>query len=60
MESLIKTNFSLFLHYKMNFSEIDNMIPWERDIYVEMIKQYVKEQEQKQRETQHASRPIYR
>lgn len=40
-----KTNFSLMQHHKYSLSDIDNMIPWEKFIYVDMLKQYIKHQE---------------
>jgi len=34
-------------------TEIENMIPWERDIYVQMLVDYIKEEnERKQRDKQ--------
>jgi hypothetical protein len=29
---------------KQNLADIENMIPWERDIYVEQLRQYIEEQ----------------
>lgn len=29
---------------KQNLSEIEEMIPWERDMYVEQLRQYIEEQ----------------
>jgi hypothetical protein len=29
---------------KQNLSDIEEMIPWERDIYVEQLRQYIEEQ----------------
>jgi len=40
-----KTNFSLMQHHKYSLSDIENMIPWEKFIYVDMLKQYIKHQE---------------
>jgi hypothetical protein len=34
-------------HHKYNLNEIENMIPWERDIYVGMLSNHLKEQEEK-------------
>ena len=31
-------------HHKYNITEIENMIPWERDIYVDMLINYIKEE----------------
>ena len=40
-----RTNFSLMQHHKYSLHEIENMIPWEKFIYVDMLKQYIKQQE---------------
>tara|TARA_Y100000114_G_scaffold151936_1_gene169470 strand:- start:436 stop:594 length:159 start_codon:yes stop_codon:yes gene_type:complete len=37
-------------HHKYSLSEIENMMPWERDIYVDMLITWVKEQNEKQKE----------
>ena len=36
-----QTNFSLMQHHKYSLSDIDGMIPWERDIYVKMLIDYL-------------------
>jgi len=39
-------NFSLAQHHKWSITEIENMVPYERDIYVDMLRDYLeKEQE---------------
>ena len=42
-----KTNFSLMQHHKYSLTELENMIPWEREIYVTMLTQYIKEENDK-------------
>ena len=38
-------------HHKYGITEIEQMIPWERDIYVTMLINYIKEEnERRQRE----------
>jgi len=46
------TNFALVQHHKYSLTELNEMIPWERHIYLELLKNWVQEQEQeaKQRE----------
>jgi hypothetical protein len=39
-------------HHKYSLSELENMMPWERDIYVSMLIQYIEEENQKIRERQ--------
>ena len=37
-------------HHKYSLYEIENMIPWERDIYVELLKQHLEEEKLKQQQ----------
>ena len=39
-------------HHKYSLSEIENMIPWERDIYVDMLITWIKEQNEKRKQEQ--------
>ena len=41
------TNFSLMQHHKYSLTELENMIPWEREIYIGLLMEYVKEEENK-------------
>ena len=34
-------------YHKYSLNEIENMIPWERDIYVSFLNEYVEEERQK-------------
>jgi hypothetical protein len=34
-------------HHKYSLTELDNMIPWEREIYVTMLTQYLEEEKQR-------------
>ena len=38
-------------HHKYSLTEIENMIPWERDIYVDMLINYIKQERAKMRQT---------
>ena len=39
-------------HHKYSLFEIENMIPWERDIYLNMLITYIKEEnERRERES---------
>ena len=37
-------------HHKYSLSDIENMMPWERDIYVDLLQQHIKEENDKIRE----------
>ena len=47
LESYFKLNFALIQHHKYSLTEIENMMPWERDIYVALLNQYIEEENQK-------------
>jgi hypothetical protein len=34
-------------HHKYSLSELEGMIPWEREIYVAMLAQYIEEENEK-------------
>lgn len=34
-------------HHKYSLSELENMIPWERDIYMNLLINYIEEEKQK-------------
>ena len=39
-------------HHKYRLEEIENMIPWERDIYVDMLINYIKEENERRKREQ--------
>jgi len=46
-ESLLnyyKTNFSLMQHHKYSLSELEDMMPFERDIYIMLLAQYIEKE----------------
>ncbi|AOV61932.1 baseplate hub assembly catalyst [Synechococcus phage S-CAM7] len=47
LESYYKTNFALIQHHKYSLSDIENLIPWERDIYITLLKNWIEEEEQR-------------
>ena len=52
LESYFKTNFALMQHHKYSLTELENMIPWEREIYVSLLQQYVEEENLKAQQEQ--------
>jgi len=39
--SYFDVNFQLMQHHKYSLNDLENMMPWERDIYVEQLRQYI-------------------
>ena len=37
-------------HHNYSLSDLENMIPWERDIYVDMLITYIKEENEKRKQ----------
>ena len=44
----MNTNFSLMQHHSYSLGDLENMIPWEREIYVDMLIEHIKEQNKEQ------------
>ena len=47
--SYLKTNFAMMQHHNYSLSDIENMIPWERDVYVAMLIDYIKEENERRK-----------
>lgn len=39
-------------HHKYSLTELENMIPWERDIYISLLVQYIEEENEKIKQKQ--------
>ena len=49
-----KLNFALMQHHKYSLTELENMMPWEREIYVSLLQQYVEEENLKAQQQQNS------
>ena len=54
LASYYKLNFALMQHHKYSLTELENMMPWEREIYVSLLQQYVEEENLKAQQQQHS------
>jgi len=45
-----QTNFALIHHHKWQIEYIENLMPWEKDIYITMLVQFLKEEEERLKE----------
>lgn len=50
LRNLYETNFAMVQHHKYSLTEIENMMPWEREVYVGMLVNHVQEQNEKIKE----------
>jgi hypothetical protein len=41
-------------HHKYSLTELENMLPWERDIYIAMLVQYIEEENERIKQQQAA------
>ena len=39
-------------HHKYSLIELENMMPWEREIYIGLLEEYIKEEEKSQKQEQ--------
>lgn len=42
-------------HHGYSLSELDDMMPWEREIYVALLQQYIKEENERIKQSQSKS-----
>ena len=54
LEGYFKLNFALMQYHKYSLTEIENMMPWERDIYVGLLQQHLEEEKLKQQQQANA------
>lgn len=54
------TNFALMQHHHWSLSEIENMMPWERYVYIDLLAGYLKEEESKRRDIEAANKTMMR
>jgi hypothetical protein len=58
-ESLInyyKTNFALMQHHKYSLTELEEMMPFEREIYITLLTQFIKEENERAKAEQAEAR----
>lgn len=42
-----QTNFAMMQHHKYSLTELDSMMPWEREIYVSLLVDHIKEENER-------------
>ena len=40
-------NFGLMQHHKYSLTELEDMMPWEREIYVNLLMKYIEEENER-------------
>ena len=54
LASYYKINFALMQHHKYSLTELENMIPWEREIYLALLQNYIEEENLKAQQQQNS------
>ena len=44
LASYYQINFALMQHHKYSLTELENMIPWEKEVYLAFLQQYIEEE----------------
>jgi hypothetical protein len=50
LKNYYETNFALVQYHKWDLEFVENMIPWEREIYIQLLMDYLKEEERRYKE----------
>ena len=56
LKNFYSTNFALVQHHKYSLSDIENMMPWERHVYLDMLSEHIRQQEEQRRDREVALR----
>lgn len=52
LESYFRINFALLQFHKWPIGDVENMMPWERDIYLTLLQQHIEDEKLKQQNAQ--------
>lgn len=47
LENYYRVNFALMQHHNYSLLDIENMMPWEREIYVTMLAQFISDENER-------------
>ena len=56
LASYYKLNFALMQHHKYSLTELENMMPWERDIYLALLSDYLEDENLKRQQAEGVQR----
>ena len=48
--NLYQVNFALMQHHKYSLTELENMMPWEREIYLALLKDHIETESHKRQQ----------
>ena len=56
LETFYKLNFSLMQYHKYSLTELENMMPWEREVYVALLAEHIEKENLKKQQQQGTGR----
>ncbi len=56
LANIFQTNFAMVQHHQYSLFEIENMMPWERDIYIQMLVDHVEKENERIKQEQAKAR----
>jgi hypothetical protein len=56
LESYYRINFSLMQYHKYSLTELENMMPWERDVYISLLQEYIESENLKKQQAEGVQR----
>lgn len=60
LKNYYRTNFALMHMHKYSLTELDNMIPWEKNVYLDLLKDHIKMLEEQRRDRAMAQKRMKR
>jgi len=51
LENYYKINFALMQFHKYSLTEVENLIPWERDVYIGLLQQHLEDEKLRQQQS---------
>ena len=60
LKNFYRTNFALMHMHKYSLTELDNMVPWEKGIYLDLLKEHIKMLQEQKRDRAAAQRRMKR
>ena len=55
VDNYYETNFALMQHHSWSLTEVENMIPWEREIYIKYLTNYIEKKNLEAQQAQNAN-----
>lgn len=56
LANMMNTNFNMMQHHKYSLSDIENMIPWEKTVYVTLLVRHIAEENEKMKQKEQKNR----